>query len=286
MTISIVSSTIKLIEADVYFYLEHLNEKWTLAAIRGSRNTVHRFPCNPYQGDVVERAVEAMAAVCCLFKAASIAVDMLSFDTNLSNHAYLFNSLCDTLDNQAFSGKLIFVRKEVKHPLKYVPPTPHLSQRTILYDSRSFYQGCTYQSYNDFKKEFEEYEVAVNEVPFREYLRKLMEEKGYTNASDLYRAAGISKDVFSKIMNYKLKNYKPSKNTVAALAIGLRLNLDEALKFYHSAGYHLGENDFIDRVIRFFIDKKDYDIIDVNICLEEYGYGPLGERTRDVKIEY
>lgn len=129
------------------------------------------------------------------------------------------------------------------------------------------------------KDKFEKYAGRVITKPFYAYLRDLLIQKGFTARSEVYKASGISKYTFSKLMNYKLE-HRPSKDTLAALAIGLKLNLDEAEELYNQAGYHLGNSDFVDKVVSFFIQEKVYDIDEVNYCLLYYGYPPLGEKPR------
>lgn len=136
------------------------------------------------------------------------------------------------------------------------------------------------------KERFEEFDSHLRrDINFRNYLIALIEEKGYEKYSQVYKDAGISKYTFSKILNFS-KEHKPSKDTVAALTIGLKLNLDDAQKFYHSAGYHLGTTDLVDRVVRFFISESLYNIDEVNYCLYYYKHPILGEKPRDsVKFE-
>lgn len=124
-----------------------------------------------------------------------------------------------------------------------------------------------------------------SEKPFRVYLIDLINSRGYRKFSEVYKASGISKYTFSKIINFNINPpHKPSKETVAALAIGLNLDISEAQEFYNAAGYYLGTTEFIDKVIRFFINESIYKIAEINYCLNYYGYPPLGERAREEKI--
>ena len=116
---------------------------------------------------------------------------------------------------------------------------------------------------------------------FGEYLSSIAESKGVGTRSQLCMASGISKYTMSKLMNGRSV---PSKDTLAALAIGMKLSGYEAEELYNFVGYHLGDTDFVDRVVKFFIAEKNYDIDEVNYCLFYYGYPPLGERPRDEKI--
>ncbi len=115
---------------------------------------------------------------------------------------------------------------------------------------------------------------------FRECLDALIEKKSIAKRSHVYKASGISKYTFSRIMSYR-SEHKPSRETVAALTIGLRLDLEEAQTLYHAAGFHLGTSEFLDRVIRFFIREGRYDIEEVNYCLDYYNYPLLGEHGRE-----
>ena len=55
---------------------------------------------------------------------------------------------------------------------------------------------------------------------FEKYLQKLINKKGLKN-SEIYAAANISKQYFSKLLKGQVK---PSKEKMLALAVGLRLN--------------------------------------------------------------
>ncbi|MBR4770011.1 MAG: hypothetical protein IK090_03675 [Clostridia bacterium] len=123
-------------------------------------------------------------------------------------------------------------------------------------------------------------------IPFCKYLTDLVERKGikkyasgYPVYSLVYKASGITKYTFSKILTQKVNH--PSKETVAALTIGLRLDLEEAQAFYNAAGYYLGTTDFLDRVIRFFIQEGIYSIREVNNCLFEYRRPLIGEQQNE-----
>lgn len=146
------------------------------------------------------------------------------------------------------------------------------------------------QSFGDYgdrlRPEFEYYtDRLFPQKCFAEYLSELIEGKRISKYSDVYRAAGISKFTFSKIMNLK-KTHQPSKGTVTALAIGLKLDLEEAQKLYNAAGYYLGYSDLTDKIIRFFIEKEIYDINEVNICLLYYNLPILGEQARECKVRF
>lgn len=145
-------------------------------------------------------------------------------------------------------------------------------------------RDCGYLAEEEkFRKKFREFSGGLKpEQPFREYLLAKIEEKHFKKYSDFYKASGISKGTFSNTTTYSREvPSMPQKNTVAAMTIGLKLNIDEAEDFYNHAGYHLGTSDFVDMIIRFFISQQIYKIDEVNAMLVYYGYPTLGEKPRD-----
>lgn len=106
---------------------------------------------------------------------------------------------------------------------------------------------------------------------FEKHLKQVINKKGLKN-SEVYAAANISKQYFSKIMNGQVK---PSKEKMLALCVGLRLNIDETIDFLRIAGYALSPISQTDKVVEFFIRKKEYSVIKIDIVLFDYGLEPL-----------
>lgn len=103
---------------------------------------------------------------------------------------------------------------------------------------------------------------------FQEYLFYLIETKGLTNA-EVYKRALITKQLFSKI---KLKrDYHPDKATAMRLCVGAKLNPDETKDLLARAGYALSPCDKRDIIFSFFIEHDVYDMIEIDIALEEHG---------------
>ena len=103
---------------------------------------------------------------------------------------------------------------------------------------------------------------------FQEYLLYLIESKGLTN-SEVYKNALITKQLFSKI---KLNpNYHPDKATAMQLCVGAKLNLDETRDLLARAGYALSPCDKRDIIFSFFIENNVFDMIEIDIALEEHG---------------
>ncbi len=103
---------------------------------------------------------------------------------------------------------------------------------------------------------------------FSQYLIYLINEKGLSYV-DVYKSAIIDKKVFSKIRNNA--GYHPQKLTALCLCIGARLNLDESKDLLSRAGYALSPCDKTDIIFSYFIENEIYDMIELDIQLEEHG---------------
>ena len=126
------------------------------------------------------------------------------------------------------------------------------------------------EAYYDF---VEEQEQALKERmqhvadTFQEYLMYLIARTGLSNA-EVYKRAIVTKQLFSKI---KLNpDYHPDKATAMRLCMGAKLNLDETKDLLARAGYALSPCDKRDIIFSFFIEREVYDMIELDIVLEEH----------------
>ncbi len=108
---------------------------------------------------------------------------------------------------------------------------------------------------------------------FQARLLRMIDERGLKDAQ-VYHGANLSKQVFSRIRCSE--NYIPTKRTVLALAIGLKLNLDDARDLLASAGYALTDNIAIDLIVRFCIENEIYNMFEVNQIVFKYTQSYLG----------
>jgi hypothetical protein len=121
---------------------------------------------------------------------------------------------------------------------------------------------------------YEEHEEKLSERmkhlsdTFSEYLLYLIKSRGLTNA-EVYKKAIVDKKVFSKIKNNP--NYHPQKMTAMCLCVGAQLNLDETKDLLARAGYALSPCDKTDVIFSYFIENEIYDMIELDIQLEEHG---------------
>ena len=120
----------------------------------------------------------------------------------------------------------------------------------------------------------DEHESKLNERmrhlsdTFSEYLLYLIREKQMENA-EVYKRAIVDKKIFSKIKNNP--DYHPQKLTALCLCVGAKLNLDESKDLLARAGYALSPCDKTDIIFSYFIENEIYDMIELDIQLEEHG---------------
>jgi len=108
---------------------------------------------------------------------------------------------------------------------------------------------------------------------FTETLLKLIDKTGKKD-SEIYKKANVSKQHFSKIRNNP--HYKPTKPTAIALALALELSLEDTRDLIGRAGYALTNSSKFDLIIRYFIENRNYNIVEINCVLFEHDQCLLG----------
>lgn len=162
--------------------------------------------------------------------------------------------------------------KEDRNIERYALPNErfHLLLKEETYDVLD--NACTKDTFS--AKQPGSLEAALKNIykeSFEKHLQQLINKKGLRN-SEVYAAANISKQYFSKLLKGQVK---PSKDKMLALAVGLRLNMDETADFLRIGGYALSPISQTDTVVEYFIRKQEYNVLKINIVLFDYGLEPL-----------
>lgn len=137
---------------------------------------------------------------------------------------------------------------------------------------KSLEETCCYETASSIDDMLDNMEDSFNKLLF-----KHIRDKNMTN-SDIYKNANIDRRLFSKRISHE--NYTPSKNTILALSISLRLNINETKALLESAGYALSHSSKADLIIEYYIthqDYKNYNIYDLNFLLFKYDQEQLGQ---------
>ncbi len=110
--------------------------------------------------------------------------------------------------------------------------------------------------------------------PFGVKLFDWIDKRAITDV-ECYKKANVDRKTFSKI-KCNPDTYRPSLQTAVAFAIALKLDLDETQDLLASAGLTLSRSRAFDKIIRYFIQREIYDIVEINEALFEFDQVLLG----------
>lgn len=167
----------------------------------------------------------------------------------------VYNIYYDSIDeyvNSIFDNKLEKIAREEKTP-------PH---RPGIKRSRSFVlDDC------------EELKILDDLMPSDEntFKKKLLEfiyKAGMTN-SEVYSRIDMDRRLFSKICSFN-NGYMPSKKNILALSIGMKLTAEQAQELLEIVGYTFSKYSKTDIVVKYFLEKREYNIFKINEVLTHY----------------
>ncbi|MBR4152894.1 MAG: XRE family transcriptional regulator [Selenomonadaceae bacterium] len=121
------------------------------------------------------------------------------------------------------------------------------------------------------KAELEERLRKIQQT-FPQYLLSCITKRGLSE-TEIYKKAHLDRRIFSKLRNEE--NYMPSERTLWAILLAMELNIDEAKEILNEGGFALSYTNKEDVIIRYFFEKRIYDIFLVNEVLDNYGFKPL-----------
>lgn len=115
-------------------------------------------------------------------------------------------------------------------------------------------------------------DIQMNES-FSDILLRFIRASGMTEV-ECYKVAGITAQHFSKIRSNR--DYQPTKETVLALAVALKLDLPKTKDLLRAGGLAFTHASKTDMIVEYFIINQNWNLFEINETLDSYGLNPLG----------
>jgi len=190
-------------------------------------------------------------------------------------------TFCKERQKKTSSGEFIYLDVIFAIARKDFPNDPTSLFEAISFVDKNHSYWDEIRSHRRPRSEFR-YSIVPNfDLPrktFSEMLFQLIRERGGDEVA-IYTRAMIDRRLFSKIRS--AKDYSPSKQTVLAFAIALKLDITEAENLLESAGFALSKSIRYDLAVRFFIENKIYDFNKINDTLFCYKFPLFGQSSHE-----
>lgn len=113
----------------------------------------------------------------------------------------------------------------------------------------------------------------LQEESFSDMVLRMIDERGYKD-SDVYKAANIDRRHFSKIRSNR--DYHPTKSTVFAICMALKLSLAQSTSLLAAAGYCYCMSSRWDIIIMYHVERGIYSIMELNLALSHFNEPLIG----------
>lgn len=219
-------------------------------------------------------------------KALQIAISAFSaflLEEEMQIYLVVFDRSAFRLSEKLFSSVATYIDQHYVDAWElktYGPEGNTYRQRKSRWRDREYCTSCSIQeeqlpcaSVEAYKGASLEELLKEEDAGFTETLLKLIDKTGKKD-SEIYKKALLSKQHFSKIRNNP--NYRPTKPTALALALALELDLEATKDLIGRAGYALTNSSKFDLIVRFFIEQRMYNVVQINCVLFEHDQSLLG----------
>lgn len=125
----------------------------------------------------------------------------------------------------------------------------------------------------NFEQELHEKLKGFANFTFGKRLAYYLYEKNL-EAAQVYNSVFMDRKHFSKLLSDKVK--QPKRETILALAIGLKLNVYETKDLLSYAGYSFTPYNMTDVIVSAFIERNIYDVWRINLVLSSKNLPQLG----------
>lgn len=148
------------------------------------------------------------------------------------------------------------------------------SEESEIFASTAVTSSSEFGSFNEDTFDKDKYMRTESvKLPFADKLMDFIIDRDMDNAT-VYKRANIKRAAFSKILCGDTK--KPQKNTVMALCIALKLNLDESNELLASADLAFNPMDNRDNLIKDCIIYGQYSMYEIDCMLCACGFELMG----------